>query len=700
MSLQFNTVEQDQSAPNGQEGLPTYDDLAAQHGPNSRAAERYADITPQERARRRARGWGNDEMVAHSNGGGTTAAPPFTMTPALHVQTEYLNSNAPIASSSVPRAQSPPLPILPLPSKRLSPTHLKINQFGSRFLPHTNSPIRCLLPIEADKLLLIGHDEGLSVLDMFPEEWSEDGDLTVKGPDEAQARLIWSGESVIEMSLLEVESSTEGAQHGVVLALVGSQPDAKETDSLRALRMYNLSSLVSLAKWTISQKGAHPLDLRRPSNWQVQQTPSKRSRRQSRGSKAIADAASIQSHDSSSPVDVNLSPASTFQSSTGRLSPNRRDTDESSWDVVDDLPLRWATDFVPLATAGSRLLNSSVISYALWKDETRKGRGGRLLAIATKSTILLYETPKGERAFRFVKDVNRSAPDVVNPPKFFGTHRRSDSANTIRATESSRASASSTILDYGTHLCLFVIFDKKAGWIRLADSAVGEIELFDVGQHRASEISNSRRSRMSFEATSYPSKWIPPIQCALPLLHQPSMTKDITLVTKGTTTHILPSPLPVGPSPSPPLFCLIWRSPPTCITTRISKDSDSPFLQVIGLGGENGVEVQEIPILSIGTGKVDGVVRAEEDLGGEAGFLCTGGHWDQAHNIFQPRLLHRSFSAMSIAKSFASLESEDLLEKMKKEQGVYAWCRKGLEDWRVLWIGGPLKGSVEDVEDD
>jgi len=67
-------------------------------------------------------------------------------------------------------------------------------QFGSRFLPHTTSPIRCLLPLLSDKLLLIGHDEGLSVLDMFPQEWTETGGIAIKGPDEAQARLIWRGE--------------------------------------------------------------------------------------------------------------------------------------------------------------------------------------------------------------------------------------------------------------------------------------------------------------------------------------------------------------------------------------------------------------------------------------------------------------------------------------------------------------------------
>lgn len=78
-------------------------------------------------------------------------------------------------------------------------------------------------------------------------------------------------------------------------------------------------------------------------------------------------------------------------------------SDESSWDVVDDLPLRWATDFVPLASPGSRLIGASVIGYATWSDENRRGTGGQLLAIATKNNILLYETPKGERAYRFVK---------------------------------------------------------------------------------------------------------------------------------------------------------------------------------------------------------------------------------------------------------------------------------------------------------
>lgn len=78
---------------------------------------------------------------------------------------------------------------------------------------------------------------------------------------------------------------------------------------------------------------------------------------------------------------------------------------ESQWELVDFeiLPLRWVNDYVPLASPGSRLVNQNILSYAFWCDENRQSRGGQLLAVATKNNILLYETPKGERAFRFVK---------------------------------------------------------------------------------------------------------------------------------------------------------------------------------------------------------------------------------------------------------------------------------------------------------
>jgi hypothetical protein len=75
---------------------------------------------------------------------------------------------------------------------------------------------------------------------------------------------------------------------------------------------------------------------------------------------------------------------------------------DAGWDVVDDLPLRWATDYVPLAVPGSRLMTASVLTYALWRNDDQP-RGSALLAVAIKSAVLLYESPRGERAFRFIK---------------------------------------------------------------------------------------------------------------------------------------------------------------------------------------------------------------------------------------------------------------------------------------------------------
>jgi hypothetical protein len=66
--------------------------------------------------------------------------------------------------------------------------------------------------------------------------------------------------SVFQMSLLEVEDIGESTPQGVALFLVGCDPEnGKEQESMRTLRMYNLSSLISLAKWAISRKVRRPL---------------------------------------------------------------------------------------------------------------------------------------------------------------------------------------------------------------------------------------------------------------------------------------------------------------------------------------------------------------------------------------------------------------------------------------------------------
>ena len=224
---------------------------------------------------------------------------------------------------------------------------------------------------------------------------------------------------------------------GVVLALVGPGQELLTTSrdpEMRAVRIYNLSSLISLARWTVAQKvyilffcvcyvlmhsqsTTKPLDLYKISSWH---SPLKKHRSQgsiSRGLKSLLD--SPPNHPPPEPSSshhtflsllwttgpsVAIPP---YPSESGSP-PARQNPDKSGWDMVEHL--RWATDFVLLDVPSSRLVGASVVGFATWSDESQKGEvGGQLLAIATKSNILLYETPKGERAYRFVKVENCSS---------------------------------------------------------------------------------------------------------------------------------------------------------------------------------------------------------------------------------------------------------------------------------------------------
>jgi hypothetical protein len=112
----------------------------------------------------------------------------------LSISTSGYNPFYPPSESQ--RMPSPP-PAIPQVQQKLRPAHLQMNNFGSRFLPHSSSQIHCLLPLMGGKLLLFGHDEGLSVLDLYPQEISESGMASFKGPDDAQARLLWTGERFV-----------------------------------------------------------------------------------------------------------------------------------------------------------------------------------------------------------------------------------------------------------------------------------------------------------------------------------------------------------------------------------------------------------------------------------------------------------------------------------------------------------------------
>ncbi|KAJ6560203.1 hypothetical protein B0H19DRAFT_1234524, partial [Mycena capillaripes] len=682
-------IEQDRLPPSiDGDDLPTYDDLAAQEGPNSRfgrwrgwiekrAAERYMAITPEERARRKERGWGNEEMDALD---ADLDMPSTPTTAALSIQTKGLRLSTTLSEPPPTAVPSPPLPPLPPTSTALRPTHLKLHHFGSRFLPHATAPIRCLLPLQDERLLLVGHDEGLSVLDMYPQEWDERGGIEMKGPEDATVRAIWEGEGVFQMSILEQDASASG----VVLLLVGPEPaspTAKDAEAQRSVRMYSLASLVSLAKWAVANRGANPLNL----STTQQTTPSSKKHRPSgsiaRGLKSLIPPSSSSNASSTSTsfpesskqqYQPLLTPAASYSTTTtlGAASssnpnsnskrqykhasfsssatafssgsaaaprpPPRANSDESSWELLDaaaSLPIRWARDYVPLAGAGksatSRLAGASVVCFVLWTREGEgsrsssygagKGGGGReqkFLAVATKGGILLYETPVGERAFRFVKEFytplqpksmcffQQSVHDVARSPLDVNRagHRRSGSnsnspsphAARINNTPNGRSASLRPpgTTHYGTQLSIFVVFEKekKAGWIRIADSAVGEMEMFDVGgdalpsnpyghasippyitvgaygsslslasphARTASSVAGTspasvRRRNVSHSHMDHghghdggSAKWILPVRCELPPADGGmGVGRSVYVLTRGATSHVVPCPLP------------------------------------------------------------------------------------------------------------------------------------------------------------
>ena len=68
--------------------------------------------------------------------------------------------------------------------------------------------------------------------------------------------------SVYQLTLLEVDHNGTDTPSGVVLALVGScredETSSRDVESIRSLRMYSLSSIISLAKWAASSQVTFP----------------------------------------------------------------------------------------------------------------------------------------------------------------------------------------------------------------------------------------------------------------------------------------------------------------------------------------------------------------------------------------------------------------------------------------------------------
>jgi hypothetical protein len=264
---------------------------------------------------------------------------------------------------------------------------------------------------------------------------------------------------------------------------------------------------------------------------------------------------------------------------------------------------------------------------------------------------------------------------------------------------------------YPPQLCIFTIFEKKAGIIRIADSAVGELELFSGNDKDSSglpasysskdsmnrlapnsstsfssNLSSHRRSHSAGSGRREKAGWLHPIRVNVP---PPASSADYTLptpgspgsipvylLTRGKTTHVLPCPLPANISAKPPLRVITWETSPTHVAIRVChlpyEYGARPFLQAIAFS-EDGLEVQELSRETVlgydhgkGKGRAMDPIRADADIGGEVGFLCAGGHWQRPQN---PRLA-RAFSVTSDASgtSFESLDSAEADAKLMMEQ--------------------------------
>jgi len=114
---------------------------------------------------------------------------------------------------------------------------------------------------------------------------------------------------------------------------------------------------------------------------------------------------------------------------------------------------------------------------------------------------------------------------------------------------------------------------------------------------------------------------------------------------------------------------------------------------------EDGLEIQETVLSprfwraerSRGAAAAEEAVVSSEVVLGETGFLCRGGHWHRPYDA--PLELSRSQSTRSGA-SVDTMATEEVVSRLELNQGVYGWQRKGLEDWRVFWIGG--MGETDD----
>lgn len=302
--------------------------------------------------------------------------------------------------------------------------------------------------------------------------------------------------------------------------------------------------------------------------------------------------------------------------------------------------------------------------------------------------------------------VSRSASDVG------GSSNRARTSPSKVTSHYRSVSSATAIMRYSNQLCLFMLFDKRAGIIRISDACVGEVELSDDGpppslssgssftSSASSSSLSSRRNRSSWDGFGFIKEkptWTLPTLVELSTMSNHS----VYLLTRSKRTHIIPAPLPADLPSTQSFRILTWASAPKHVEARVCRpyaheqEGRPSFLQLIAFG-EDGIEVQEINLnqLSARKGKGKGVASTpthaiSDILGGETAPLCVGGHWHRPVNPNQTDL-HRTDSVMSYmsASSCDSNDTEELAVKFMSERGIYGWVKKGHSDWRVFWVGG------------
>ncbi len=256
-----------------------------------------------------------------------------------------------------------------------------------------------------------------------------------------------------------------------------------------------------------------------------------------------------------------------------------------------------------------------------------------------------------------------------------------------------------------------------------------EVDPFpDVGESTFIPSHRSRPSASSFtnsESSSSPvstisrsfwkshTPWLPLVDLLLPPTISPAID-SVCFITRGKTTQVypLPLPMPFNGSPDPPLRTLTWQYQPSKIQARITATMN---LQLLAFG-EHGVELQESsfdfvtnPVAPKGKARetIMPVLRAYADVGGPAGHLCVGGHWDRPISggagspMWTGHTSPASPSILSRADTWSSTYDGDEVQSSVTSHtasvaqtraalnvgGVYGWSMKGSEDFRVFWMG-------------